>query len=71
VKLKPAAKNDSGPLPKVAVGTPIFNPLRLSKVTMGKFNKDPTQTQTNTALKEFWGNISLNRCPVFQKWQDI
>jgi hypothetical protein len=71
VKLKPAAKNDSGPLPKVTVGTTIFNPLRLSKVTVGKFNKDSTQTLPNTALKEFWGNIFLNRCSVFQKWQDI
>jgi hypothetical protein len=71
VKLKPAAKSDSGPLPKVAVGTTIFNPLRLSKVTVEKFNKDSTQTQTNTAFKELRGNIFLNKCPVFQKWQYI
>ena len=45
----------------MTVGTTIFNPLRLSKVTAGKFNKDSTQTQANNALKEFWGNIFLNK----------
>jgi hypothetical protein len=71
VKLKPAAKSNSGPLPKVAMGTLIFNPLRLSKMKVGKFNKDPTQTLTDTALKEFWEKIFLNKRPAFQKWQDI